>query len=285
MRFIRCFLAVLVLSLCFGCNQSEPIVGGTDNNKPVREVISLSPSTTELVAGTMFGPKLIGRTESCHWPAGPTTDNVEVVMKGIKPNYERIAELHPDLVVYDKSLFSEADVKKVEDLGIRTFGFQANNLEDFCTELFRLGSITGTETSANNYVIQIRGAMERGRVPIEPKPNVAIILPGQGTEHYIAGVDSFIASVVKACGGEPVGPKGTTFVAANIEELVSSNPDFIITGGDPTPITKDARLAGVSAVKTKRLYGLPNDYLTRRGGRVNVLMDNLIKILRKLPTN
>ncbi len=284
MRIVRWLLPLLVALFAVGCgNPNEQIVGGTTNKDPVKSIISLSPSTTEIVSGRItMGPKVIGVTESCNWPLSlmKVADPPQIVMKGIKPNYEQIVGLRPDLIVYDAALFSEQDIQKINDLKIRTFSMKANTLQDFFVELYKLGTLTGTESFVNDYVVAMKGVMERGKVPIDPKPKVAIIMPGQGSEHYIVGTESFQADMVKACGGEPVGPKGTIFVAANAEELVSMNPDVILSAGVADSLRKDARLQNISAIKNNRVMEFNPDVITRRGGRVDRVMEQICVTLR-----
>ncbi|MBX3120305.1 MAG: ABC transporter substrate-binding protein [Fimbriimonadaceae bacterium] len=287
MRFTRWLLAVPLFALIAGCGSNDPIIGGKPNESPAKQIVSLSPSTTEITGAKLINVTMIGVTESCNWP--PSIKQMipppMMVMNGIKPNYEAIASLRPDLVVYDAALFSDQDIQKFSDLNIRTFGFKANTLEDFYTELYKLASMTSSESHANDYVIAMQRAQERGRVPIEPKPKAAIILPGQGSEHFVAGSESFQADMVRNCGADVVGPKGTAFMPANIEELVSLNPDVIFSGGDATALTKDPRLQSISAIKNKRVFSFNADVIVRRGGRVDRVMGEMIDMMRKQTSN
>lgn len=286
MRFSRWLFAVPLLALVLGCSTNEKIIGGKDNQNQARTIASLSPGTTEIVASKLITAQLYGRTESCNWPPSVTNFSppIPVVMNGIKPNYEQIAGLRPDLVIYDGALFSQQDIDKFKDLNITTFKIDANTLEEFYTQLYRLGTATHNESNINDYVNAMRLAEERGRVPIEPKPKAAIIMPGQGSEHYLAGTESFQADMVRKCGADVVGPKGTTFMPANVEELVSMNPDVIISAGDPTPLTKDPRLQSISAIKSKRVFSFNADVIARRGARVDRVMGQIIDMLRKQPS-
>src|SRR5690349_21049383 len=115
-RSILPFLALI--ALCYGCG--APANGVADPAKPKSygKVVSLSPSTSELMADLGAVMYLVGRDESSDRPE--EMQNVEIVTKNIKPNYARITELQPDLIVYDATLYNADDVAQLEKLGFET---------------------------------------------------------------------------------------------------------------------------------------------------------------------
>ena len=95
------------------------------------------------------------------------------------------------------------------------------------------------------------------------------IMPGKGGEHYIAGVKSFQADVVRSAGGEAVGPEQDRYVPIDAESLIKLNPDMFITAGDPTAFANDPRLKSMPAIAKLKVRGIDADLASRMGYRVD----------------
>jgi iron complex transport system substrate-binding protein len=267
--FLLTLVAVLSVS---GCREEPGGVGGTHPSRRVKTVATLNLGATEIIRSRIPEVTLVGRTAQCNWP--PMDAKIPVVMNGLKPNYERLAQLRPGIAVYDEQLFSKADIEKLKQLNIEPFAVTGDTVEKFIE----------CETSVSEYIEEIYSAMSAAAgAPPAKKVRVAIMMPGQGSEHYIAGVDSLYADAVRKAQGEPVGPKGATFVPVNAETLVALNPDAIVCSSDPKPILSDSRLQSISAIKSGKVGKVADpDVLLRRGGRLDKLIRTLYDFIVKV---
>ncbi len=266
------FLTAVLLAVLAGCKESEYKMGGKQPGMRVQTVLCLNPGATEIVRSRAPIRTLVGRTAQCNWP--PMDNKIAVVMNGVKPNYEKITQLRPGMVVYDPLLFGADDIKKIEQLGFKTFKIEGDTIPKFIECLYDLGRELSSESSVMEYIDEIDSAIATAAgAPPKRKLKVAILMPGQGYEHMIAGVDSLYADAVRAAQGEPVGPKSNKFETVNAESLVAMNPDVIITSSDPRPILQDPRLQSIAAIKNKKVgQAKEPDVLLRRGGRVDKLI-------------
>jgi ABC-type Fe3+-hydroxamate transport system substrate-binding protein len=274
-------LLLSTLLLAAGCGPADQYYGGVRRSKQYRSIVSLSPSTTEVLSATqeVNAGRLTGKTAADNYPK-VGYDKVPVV-SSVKPDYEKIAEIRPDLVVYDTDLYNAADVAKIKAIGADTFPLDATTIDQFETQLYSLANLVGGETNISDYVDKIEAARAVGS-SMTTHPKVVILLPGTGSEHMIDGTGSFQADVVRAAGGDPVGPSGAHFVPLDPELLVTLNPDFIITAGDPAPVLSDPRFQSLKAVKDKkRIVPLVADVLLRKGARVDVLITAINDAINK----
>lgn len=271
------FLVALVVSLLCACDKPTQ-AGGTAPPKFYASAVSLSPGATELISSKLVGLQFIGRTSQCNWPG--TVTRVPVVMSGVKPNYEQIAKMKPSVVLYDEQLFSDADLAKFKEIGIDLFAIRGNSIEEFERCIYEMGRTFHVETNCSEYVDAIHAAVAAAEgSPPAKKLKVAVMLPGKGSEHLIAGSESFQADVVRKSQGEVVGPKGDRFVSFNAESFVAQNPDVIICAGSSDSIEKDSRLQTILAVRKKRVFPVDPDILLRRGARVPNLIRGIYAIL------
>jgi iron complex transport system substrate-binding protein len=278
--WLAALLAGLVL---FGC-QGSKTVERPRREKMYRKVISLSPSTTELIGVYGESAALVGRTEADNYPTYGVP-NIEVVAS-VKPNYERIAAIQPDLLVYDAALFNPQDLEKLKSMTkADTFAITADTVEAFIEQLYEMGTLLGSESKVNEYVMKIRSEMDSAKSEAAtPAAKVAVLLSGGGRD-YIAGTKSFIASVIAASGGELVGPEDNKFVAVSPESFVSMNPDLIIVAGTKqdmkgaVAVLNNPKYQSMRAIKDKRIRVINEDVLVRRGARVDQLIAAVHKVL------
>jgi ABC-type Fe3+-hydroxamate transport system substrate-binding protein len=290
-----CFLLLLAVAFC-GCGPKEYPFGGKPQRAP-RAVVSLSPSTTEILALDGNSGQLKGRTSSCNYPAYMVTIPV---YGGVKPDYEKLAADKQmkvvDLVVYDRSLYSDADIAKLKEIGIPTFEFHATNLDDFVIALRELSNAVDAPINISQYIDKITAERSAAKATWpSQKPKVAII-----SGSLIAGTKSFQASVAEAAGGTPVGPDADRFVPINPETLIQSDPQMILLAVDISPFSKDKakqqqvaqaavdaisndpRYKALSAVKNHAVFPLDADVLLRDGYRVDKLINAVASQVRSV---
>lgn len=282
-----------------GCAESPQRAGGVPNKTPVTSVVSLSPSTTELVQILNFSGILKGRTQADDFP--PTVANLPVVAS-VKPDYEKITEIKPNLVLLDASLYNEGDMAKIKELGFETYVVDAKTVKEFETEVYELGAKIAGEMNASEYVDKIRAQTEAAQANmLDPRPKVAVIMPGEGTEHWINGVDSFLSDVIRSAGGEPVGPKADRFVSLSPEFFLTVDPDVIVVPfavvrdkREETQrnaervfrtVSNDPRLRNLRALKRGAVVPVDQNVLLRRGSRVDRLIEELAVQIRKYGSN
>lgn len=278
-------LIVLPLSIAFGlagCNKQRGQAPLKLRPHNYQKIVSLSPSTTEILSGALT-VTIIGRTQADNYPSQVTS---VPVVASVKPDYEKIASLGPDLIVYDGSLYSPQDIEKLKSTGAALFKIDANNLEDFKKQIYELSSLVGQEITGSGYVdrITIEFGAGKGGVP-KPGPKVAVLMASASGHHYIDGTDSFVDNVAKDLGGTPVGPKGTEFVPLSPEAMAGYDPDVIVVDGTKTDtagveaLLKDPRFASLKAIKTKKVRVIDRDILLRRGSRVDSLVKGLARAM------
>jgi iron complex transport system substrate-binding protein len=218
-------LAALLASGC-GAGPAAPASGA----RPAR-IISLTPSTTEILHGVGAFNRVVAVSDYCTYP--PEARGLPRVGGWNNPNMEQIAGLRPDLVI-----FSDAQAQfvkdKVEAAGIRTLTVPSQTLEDAFTAITLVGRATGDEESAGRLLQQTRASVETVRLATErlPRRRVLVVVdrvPGTLRDLYTAGGDSFIAQLVRVAGGEPVSPPTRAgWGKLQKEAVVALDPDVVL---------------------------------------------------------
>lgn len=222
-------LFVAALLLCAGCGNMGPVVPSL-SGKPAR-IISLTPSTTEILYGVGAFDRVVAVSDYCSYP--PEANKLPRVGGWNNPNMEQIASLRPDLVV-----FSDAQAQfvkdKVEAAGIKTLSVPSQTLEDAYKSIELVGRATGDEEAARRLLEQTRASVETVRLTTERLPRKRVLcvvdrVPGTLRDLYTAGGDSFIAQLIRTAGGEPVSPPTREgWGKMQKEAVVALDPDVIL---------------------------------------------------------
>jgi iron complex transport system substrate-binding protein len=221
--------ALLALVLVAGCGNVGPVVP-VSGAKPAR-IISLSPSTTEILYGVGAFDRVVAVSDYCTYPEA--VNKLPRVGGWNNPNMEQIAGLRPDLVV-----FSDAQAQfvkdKVEAAGIKTLAVPSQTLEDAYKSIELVGHATGEEEAAQKLLEQTRASVETVRLTTERLPRRRVLcvvdrVPGTLRDLYTAGGDSFIAQLIRVAGGEPVSPPSREgWGKMQKEAVVALDPDVIL---------------------------------------------------------
>lgn len=272
-------LPIVLATLLVGCNSSTPL-GGTPRKSYINQVVSLSPSTSEICASSGV-TRLLGRTSSCDWPP-MTFNSAKVVVKGIVPDYEAIAALKPQLVLYDNALYGDAEISKIEQLGVKTLALDSSSFEGYEKYVKDFASTVGTETTASEYLDKVYANLDVLQSTLT-EPSKVCVISGDSTGYVVAGLSTFVPASLKRAGITPVGPESRRWEPASIEQIAQWNPDYIVTTKSTVKaLVSDPKMAAIPAIKAERILGIEDNMVLRAGGRVDALYEILSTGLGRL---
>ena len=260
-----------------GCGSNQVVYNHTKPKMRFATFASLSPDASEL--GPYLGLRMIGRTGS---DTDQMDQNIPVVVE-TKPNYELLASLKPDLILYDPSLFSSADIQKIKQLGFPSYAITGNTVAQYIRCLYKLGSLVHNEMQISDLVDQIYAQVDKSKGdPFTQPHHVALLMTIPNANPMIAGTGSFYADLVRVAGGTPVGPSDDKFTTIDAEHLLSLNPDCIIIAGTPqdsAAFAKDPRYSHLKAIQDHHFFSIRSSYVLRRGSMVPAAIKALHRAL------
>ena len=262
-------LVLFLLAALNGCGGAllpakSPATPG-DARRPER-IISLSPSTTEILYGVGAFGRVVAVSDYCQYP--PEAASLPHIGGWQNINLERIAALHPDLIIMTDA--EEPLVKdRLDALGVRTLAVRSRTIEDALSAIEQIGRATGNYSEAQALAAQTRRQLEEvsARTRNRARPRVLCVVdrvPGTLRDLYAATGGSFLAQLIETAGGQSVAPpaeKGYTQISK--EAVVALDPDIIIDmvqGGkgklaeDPKSVWQE--LPQIKAVRDGRIYSL-----------------------------
>ncbi|RPI51292.1 MAG: hypothetical protein EHM55_19315 [Acidobacteria bacterium] len=252
-----------------------------------QRIISIIPSTTEMLFAMGAGPRVIGVGNFDRYP--PEALTRAKVGGLVDPDVERIISLKPDLVVvYGTQTDLQMQLRRA---GVPLFLYQHAGLPDITTTIRELGARVGSVKESIDLANRVDAdiADVRRRVAGRPRPRTLLVF-GRDAETlrgiYASGGVGFLHDMLEAAGGTNVfADVKRQSIQTTSELAVARAPDVIVEIGIDTASTKTRNLAAwsalpsIPAVRTKRIYQLRGDGMMNPGPRIATSVRRVAEVL------
>lgn len=285
MNGLRSGYLVLILSILLaqGCGGNPETPGrpasATDDlgrtvqlPRTVERVVSLAPNLTEIVFAAGAGHKVVGVTTVDNYPSA-----VQALPRfGALPlDIEAIVALEPDLILANDDINNPRDTETFEAVGLPTFFFSFQGLDDVSRSIRAVGSLLGTAAHAEAAADSLEAAIAALRARtggVETRPNTLFLIGDETL--YAFGSESYMHTLIELAGGHSTtGTLDTVRPVLSDEFVLTEKPDVIFGafGASYDP----ARLLAhhptwdiVPAIQTGRVYSLDPDLVLRATPRL-----------------
>lgn len=253
---------------------------------PARRIAALSPSNIEILFALGCGGAVVLRDKVSSYPeevkALPATSPFRL-------SPEHVAGFSPDLV-----LLTHADASRVAALrrvGLTVATFDPRTLEQLHRSIGAIGTLCGAKRRAQALVASLRAKIARVNAIVRGRPRPLVYVETDGTDPlkpWTAGASSFVHQVLYLAGGENMVRVHKPFLQINAEEVLSSDPDYILVMG----VEQEVKVRGLvllrrrpgwgslKAVKAGRVIdSIHPDLISRPGPRLVKGMEALARAL------
>lgn len=232
--------ALVAAGLLAGCEQRATSAGTTTVDdfgdtitvgaRPQR-VVSLNPTTTELLYAIGAGSRLVGRTSYDRLPAEVRA--VPDLGPGLRPNVEAVLAARPDLVILYASQDNRDAARRLRAARVPTVSYKVDRITDFARVTEALGRLVGDTVAARRTIDSVGQtlAMTFARTAALPHPRVFWFL--WESPLMAVGGGSFLGELLKVAGARNVYdslPAPSPTVA--FEDLLARDPDVVLASPD-----------------------------------------------------
>jgi iron complex transport system substrate-binding protein len=247
---------------------------------PAERVVSLAPSSTEILFAIGASEVVVGRDEFSDYP--PEVEAVQSIGNTYgELNVESIASLDPDLVLAAEITPPE-QVQALKDLNLTVFVVpNPSEFEDLFQILKTVGELTGRSAQAEALAQELEQRYSAVTDALEGAETVSLLYEVDGsdpTAPWTTGSATFQNLMFELAGGENIAADIEGWGQLSLEEIVIRDPEVIIFGSGPfVPTTveslkKRAGWTNITAVQEDRVYAVDTDLLDLPGPR---LLDGL----------
>ncbi len=290
-RFLKYFIVFLVFIFSFSFSKTTYPLTVQDDlrriitiQKEPQRIISLAPSSTEILFALKLNNRIVGVTDFCDYPK--EAQRKEKIGGFSNPNLEKIISLNPDLVVLYKSFPKEIFNQLISSLPNTNFVvLDPKNFEDVLNNILLLGKITGREKEAqyiySNMLRRLK-TIERKLISVKNKLKVLFLL---WNDPFIScSPSTFVGDLLKKLKTENIVEKeDPEYPILSFEYILQKNPDIIIisemSGISIESIIKKPEFSNISAVKNKKVFYINDDLVFRPGPRLIDGLEALYRIL------
>jgi iron complex transport system substrate-binding protein len=235
---------------------------------PLGRIVSLNPTTTELLFALGAGPRLVGRSSACDYPAGAGA--VPSVGGGFPPAVEAVVGTRPDLVVLYHSAGNAAAAARFRALGIPVLRLRTDRLHDVARAARLLGEAVGAAAAGDSIAdrLEVELAAERaaGRDSTRHFPTLLLAWD----QPVIAlGASSFVSELVELAGGRNVfADIPSPSAPVSLEVIAERNPGVVLLVGSEIPgLERRPEWRVLPAVRAGRLLRLTESSSNRPSPR------------------
>ncbi len=287
----RIFIVLVIcLTIFVSACASTPVVDDLGEevvlSGPAQKIISLSPSTTEILFAVDAGDRVIGRDSNSLFPeeALPVLD-LGGMWDGVP--VEDILALEPDLILTGENI-SPDTVKQLQNVGL-TIYWQSNpkDFPGLFENIRDVASLTGNSADAEVLIKSIQeriDIVETALADVEETPLVFYELDATDpTNPFTAGAGTFISYIISQAKGKNLGDVlDNEWVQISSEELIKQDPDFILLadaffGVTTESVVERAGWADIKAVVSGNVIPFDPYILSIPGPR---LIDGLEEVTR-----
>ena len=200
---------------------------------PPQRIVSLVPSQTELLFDLGLGERVVGVTKFCVHPAEARTS--AAVIGGTKNfNFEKIANLKPDLIIGNKEENYQAGIEQLA-ASFSLWLSDISSLPGALDMVRRVGLICGVKEKAAALAAEIDTSFA-GLATGETSSQVAYFIWRK--PYMVAGSETFIQDMLTRAGFANVFAQFGRYPEISAEQLRAANPERILLSSEPYPFKK-----------------------------------------------
>lgn len=261
-----------------------------ESTRPPRRIVSLVPSTTELVCDLGLADALVGVSAYCREPRGIMRTKARV--GGEKdPDLARIRALEPDLVIANIEENLREHVEALRAWGLPVWVTYPRTVAGLLAMVGDLGLLTGSEAAAALVAGDIGAAVAAARAWAAGRPRLRVFYAIWRAPWMTVGGDTYISDVLATAGGVNIFADRLRYPAVTLAEVAARHPDVIVLPDEPfrfrrAHVRDFAPYRDVPAVRDGRVHlvdGKPFSWHGRRLVEACRLLPALLSVERPPP--
>jgi iron complex transport system substrate-binding protein len=222
------------------------------SRRPAR-IVSLNPTTTEILFAIGAGDRVVGRSTYDVFPV--EAKSVTDVGMPLRPNVEAVLAVHPDLVILYASADNRSAAQRFQQAGVRTLALKIDSIAQFERDSRLLGRLTGDSAVAYRLVDSVAATLDRVQASTKNLPRPTVFIPTWDRPLIAIGGGSFLSQLLDIAGGRNIYEDiAAPSAVVTIEDVAKRNPDYVMTSPAAAPtIGTDAKWRVLPAVRQKHV--------------------------------
>jgi iron complex transport system substrate-binding protein len=291
-------LAVLITAACSPPNERDIESSDTGiiiddygdtlylSSSPPTRIVSLNPTTTEIMFAIGASGKLVGRSSWDEWP--DSAKFIPALGNAIKPNIEAILAAQPDLVLLYASEDNRSVAQRLRAVGIKTLSFKLDRIAQFDHVTRVIGRVIGDSARAEFVADTVMQTLNRVREATKSLEHPTVVWPYSYRPAMVVGKGSFLNELLEIAGAINLyGDLESPSPIVTIEDVVQKNPKYVLKSADAAQLGPvDPAWYAIPAIREGRLLATPTDVIARPSvqlGQAAVVLARILHPTINLP--
>lgn len=235
----------------------------------IQRIVSLAPSTTELLFALGVGNRVVGVTRFDDYP--PQIAGLPRVGGFVDPDPEAVLALKPDLAVAIPTSSGRKRVDLLARLGVPVLVVSATRLGDLWHAIDTLGSTLHVENAAAALTKRLQEGLQKIARQYRDKKHKRVLMIVGRKPLVAAGGGTYLDDLLAAAGARNVVTSGGAFPILDMEAIAALDPDVIVDmamshENDGVAFWENHTL--LRAVRNKRVRFIADESVLRLGPRL-----------------
>jgi ABC-type Fe3+-hydroxamate transport system substrate-binding protein len=242
-------------------------------SRPPRRIVSLIPSTTEILCRLGLGDALVGITVYCVEPRDVVRGKTRI--GGEKnPDLEKIRALAPDLVVANIEENRREDIDRLRAWSIPVWVTYPRTVAEGIQLVGELGELTDAQARARELVRDLESLYARAERASAHRPPVAVFYPIWRGPYMTINGDTYIHDMLRVCGARNIfADRPERYPTVTLDEVAARRPAVILLPDEPfrfrrTHLADFEVYAEVPAVRDGRIHLVDGKPFSWHGPRI-----------------
>ncbi|MBI4177084.1 MAG: cobalamin-binding protein [Candidatus Aenigmarchaeota archaeon] len=232
-------------------------------------IVSLAPSSTEILFSLAAGPQIVGVTRFCDYPA--ETRNIVRVGGWIDVDYSRIENLNPDLIF--TSTFLQGNIAKtLSGRGFNVVHTDPKSLDEVYESVITIGKACGRIEESKILVRKIMNSLDEVKKSAAGG-RIKIYCEEWHRPPTVSG--NWVPDIIGIAGGKSMITSGQISRETTLEEVEEFDPGLIVVSlcgfgekADKKFVSQRAGWQRLNAVKNGNIAVINDSLLNRPGPRL-----------------
>jgi vitamin B12 transport system substrate-binding protein len=260
---IRLAVSLLMVG-CFVASMPSSATSTAAPTPPKRLVV-LAPNLVELIYSLGAGDQIVATTDHADYPAParaiPRVGNYAAI------SLEKVVALKPDLVLVWDTGTPAADIKKMQQLGLKVRHFQTKKLEDIASQLLQLGDLVQQSVKARQLATAFLQQLQSLRQQYQAQQPVTVFYELWDNPLSTVSQDAWPQQHLQLCGAKNIFEHATAaYPQVGLEQVIAANPALIIqpiSENEPRALVQWQRWPELMAAKNNQIIHVDSDLLHR----------------------
>jgi len=259
-------IAIIVL-LISGLMPAQPLFAepAPPEKTAPKKLVVLAPNLVELIFSLGGGAQIVATTDHADYPqaarAIPRVGNYAAI------SLEKVVALQPDLVLVWDTGTPAADIKKMQQLGLKVMHFQTKQLEDIASQLLQLGELVQQQNKAQQLSAAFLQQLTGLRQQYQTQQPIRVFYELWDNPLSTINRDAWPQQHLNVCGAKNIFESASAaYPQVGLEQVIAGNPALIIqpvSTNEPRTLVQWQRWPELMAAKNKQIIQPDSDLLHR----------------------